>query len=214
MKILLTGGFGNVGISVIRELLALGNEIVVFELDTKKNRKIGKKFVKKIQIAWGNLLDGNSIDKALVDIDVVLHLAGIIPPLSEENEALCFKVNVRGTETLLSRMAQQSKKPGLVFTSSVSVMGPTQSKTPPISPYDPPNPTTNYTRSKVDAERAIAASGVPYCICRLGAVLSSQASLNPALLKEAFNMNLDGRVEIVLDLDVATALVRAAELLV
>lgn len=213
MRFLLTGGFGNVGISVINEIIARGHEVVVFELDTKKNRKIRKKFASKIEVAWGNLLDAASIDNALVNIDVVIHLAGIIPPLSEVNEALCFKVNVRGTETLLSRMAQQSKKPGLVFTSSVSVMGPTQSKRPPINPYDPPNPTTNYTRSKVDAERAIAASEVPYCICRLGAVLSSQASLNTGLLKEAFNMNPEGRVEIVLDLDVATAIVRAAELL-
>ncbi|MBN2150861.1 MAG: sugar nucleotide-binding protein, partial [Candidatus Lokiarchaeota archaeon] len=83
-----------------------------------------------------------------------------------------------------------------------------------ISPYDPPNPTTNYTRSKVDAERAIGASGVRYCICRLGAVLSSQASLKTSLIKEAFNINIGGRVEIVLDLDVATAIARAAELLV
>jgi len=186
----------------------------VFELDTKKNRKISSRYSKKITMSWGNLLDGESIDRSLVNVDVVIHLAAIIPPQSEENESLCFKVNVRGTETLLSRINSKDRKPGLVFTSSVSVMGPTQSKEPPISAYDPPNPTTNYTQSKVAAERAIAASGVPYCICRLGAVLSSQSSLNPALLKEAFNMNLDGRVEIVLDLDVASALTRAAELLV
>ncbi|MEX2680002.1 MAG: NAD-dependent epimerase/dehydratase family protein [Candidatus Sigynarchaeota archaeon] len=214
MRVLITGGFGNVGMSVVRELLAQGHEVVVFELDTKKNQKISKKFKDKITVIWGDLLNGESLALALVNIDVVIHLAAIIPPLSEENEALCFKVNVRGTETLLSRINALSKKPGLVFTSSVSVMGPTQSRPPPISPYDPPNPTTNYTRSKVDAERIIATSGVRYCICRLGAVLSSQASLNPSLIKEAFNINLAGRVEIVLDLDVATALRRAAELMV
>ena len=214
MRILITGGFGNVGMSVIRESLDHGHEIIVFELKTKRNRKISRTFKDKITVVWGNLLDGESIDQALVNVDVVIHLAAIIPPLSEENEALCFKVNVRGTETLLSRINALSKKPALVFTSSVSVMGPTQSRIPPISPYDPPNPTSNYTRSKVDAERAIAASGVRYCICRLGAVLSLQASLHPSLIKEAFNINLTGRVEIVLDLDVATALRRAAELMV
>ncbi len=213
MHVLITGGFGNVGISVIRELSRRPHDITVFELQTEKNEKVRKKLGKIIDVAWGNLLDPASVSRVMDGKDVVIHLAGIIPPRSEENEALCFKVNVDGTINVINAIKNAGKKPGLIFTSSASVMGPTQDKEPPISPYGNLVPTSNYTRSKVEAERAIRESGITYCICRLGAVLSSQSSLDTSIVKEMFNMKLDNRMEMVLDLDVATALANAAELM-
>ncbi len=39
MKVLLTGAFGNVGLSTLEELSKRGHQITVFELKTKKNLK-------------------------------------------------------------------------------------------------------------------------------------------------------------------------------
>ncbi|MBN2152326.1 MAG: NAD-dependent epimerase/dehydratase family protein, partial [Candidatus Lokiarchaeota archaeon] len=55
MRILVTGGFGNVGMSVIRELLDRGHDVVVFELDTKRNRNISRRFKGKVVLVWGDL---------------------------------------------------------------------------------------------------------------------------------------------------------------
>ncbi|MHA1682204.1 MAG: hypothetical protein ACTSUE_14805 [Promethearchaeota archaeon] len=41
-KVLLTGGFGNVGKAVMAELIQKRHEITVFELDSKKNRKAAR----------------------------------------------------------------------------------------------------------------------------------------------------------------------------
>lgn len=214
MRVLITGSFGNVGIAVMKEFLSRNHEVTVFELKTKKTEKIAKQYAKDITMAWGNILEPESIKKAIQEKDVVIHLVGLIPPMSEENRDLCFKLNVQGTVNVLQTIKETGNRARLIFTSSASVMGPTQEKQPPICPYDPPVPTSNYTESKIEAEQAIAKSGVTYCICRLGAVLSSQAKVDIGIARNAFDMNLNNRLEAVLDLDVATAIANAAELLV
>ena len=37
MKILITGAFGNIGKAVIEEAIKRGHEVIVFEIDSKKN---------------------------------------------------------------------------------------------------------------------------------------------------------------------------------
>ena len=214
MKIIITGGFGNVGMALIKEFLAREHDITVFELESKRTRKIAKRYRGKVSVIWGNICDQDSVNNAVKDKDVIVHLVGLIPPKSEENRKLCFMLNVDGTINVLKAIRNTGNGPKLIFTSSASVMGPTQDKVPPISPYDIPVPTSNYTQSKIDAEKEIVESGVKYCICRLGAVLSSQARIDLSIAKEGFNINLENRLEAVLDLDVATAIANAAELLV
>jgi nucleoside-diphosphate-sugar epimerase len=186
--------------------------VVVFELKSKRTKKIAKKYSNGVTIIWGNILDKESITEAVKDINIVIHLVALIPPKSEENKDLCFKLNVDGIRNVLEAIKTAGNRAKLIFTSSASVMGPTQHKVPPINPYDPPVPTSNYTKSKIEAEELIKNSGVIYCICRLGAVLSSQAKMDFSIATEVFNMNLDNRIEAVLDLDVATAIVNASEL--
>jgi nucleoside-diphosphate-sugar epimerase len=214
MQVLLTGGFGNVGLGIIHELLNRSHKIRVFELRNKKTEKQAKKFGNSIEVFWGNLLDPNSIRNALEGIDVVIHLGGIIPPLSEANPKFCEKVNVGGTKNVAEEIRKSQKKPPLIFASSASVMGPTQNQKPPISPYAEPNPQSNYTRSKVEAEEELKKLDIVYCICRFGAVLSTLMRGDFNTMVEAFEMPLDNRVEMVLDLDLAVAIVNAAELLV
>ena len=214
MQILITGGFGNVGHAIVYESLQRSHEVRIFELKNKKTIKQAKKYSGRIQVFWGNLLDHDSIKSALENIDAIIHLAGIIPPLSETNKKLCQKVNVEGTKNLLEEIQQSVKKPPIIYASSATVMGPTQDQNPPISPYAVPNPKNNYTKTKVDAEKLLSQSGIPYCICRFSAVLSTFVKGNLDGMKEAFEMPLDNRVEMVLDLDLAVAITNAAEFMV
>jgi hypothetical protein len=70
-----------------------------------------------------------------------------------------------------------------------------------------------YSRSKIEAEALVAASGLRHCILRLAAVLPTVLNYSSlfAMIKLLFDMPLDARCEVVIDLDVAYALGSAAE---
>ena len=65
MKVLLTGAFGNVGLSTLKELIEKDYAVRVFEVYNKKNRKIAKKFKNQVEIVWGDLRNKDDVNKAV-----------------------------------------------------------------------------------------------------------------------------------------------------
>jgi nucleoside-diphosphate-sugar epimerase len=217
MKILITGAFGNVGKAVIEEVYNRGHKIIVFEIENKQTRKMARKYRKKISaIHFGDIRNIDDVKAAIQECDAVIHLAAIIPPLSKRNRELTFEVNYGGTVNLVQAINETSREIPLVFTSSASVMGPTQDQDKLVERNDPLVVTYNYEESKIKCEEFLREEADNYLIFRLAGVLiiSSKMSLSPksmSLFEETFDMHPDMRLEFVLDVDVATALVNAVE---
>lgn len=214
MNILVTGGFGNIGVVVVDECLRRGHKVSVFEVQNRRTEKLARKYNKRnVQVLFGDLRKAEDIPRAVVGQDIVLHLAAILPPVSDAHPNLCEAVNVGGTANLIDALQTSTTKAALVLVSSASVMGPTQKRTPPIRPDDPLLPMDTYSRSKIKAEALVTASGLQYCILRLAAVLPTVLNYSSllAMIKLIFDMPLDARCELVVDLDVAYALASAAE---
>lgn len=215
MKILVTGGFGNIGIATVEESLRRGHSTTVFEVANHRTEELARRYRKRgVQVFFGDMRSLPDLSAAVAGQNAVIHLAAILPPTSDENPELCTAVNVGGTENLLSAIeAPGTTRASLVSVSSASVMGPTQRRDPPVHPGDPAVPTDIYSFSKIEAEALVSSSSLRYCILRLAAVMPTRlpmwASRNRAGL--IFGMPLDARCEIVLDIDVAYALVEAAE---
>ena len=74
MNILITGAFGNLGMSTIRTLVNTNHQITCFDLPTKRNKKIYREISKmhKISVIWGNVLDKTSIFLAIKNQDCML----------------------------------------------------------------------------------------------------------------------------------------------
>lgn len=210
MKILVTGAFGNVGSNVISELLSQGYLVTCFDLQTPANVKKAKALGNRVECKWGNLNDRPSVERAVQGHDVVMHIAAIIPPLSEAKPDLTQKVNVEGTKNLLEVMAHANPVPRIIFTSSISVFGDTASLPPPRTVADPLKPMDHYSRSKVACEKMIRDSGSKFVICRLTATppigLSTKMAGDMTVM---FDMPQNLRVEYVNPADVARALVNA-----
>ena len=214
MNILVTGGFGNIGMVVVKECLQRGYTVSVFDVQNKRTEKLARKYrQRQVKVLFGDLRQADDVARAAVGQDVVLHLAAILPPVSDAHPDLCEAVNVGGTANLIAALKASPASPALVLVSSASVMGATQQRTPPVRPDDPLSPMDAYSRSKIEAEALVAASGLRYCILRLAGVLPTTLNYPSlfAMLKLFFDMPLDARCEIVIDLDVACALVSAAE---
>jgi len=215
MKILLTGGFGTVGISILDLFIERGHEVTVFEVKNKRNiRKARRYSSHPVRVFWGDIRRVSDVEKAIAGQEAIVHCAAIVPPFSDENKKLCIDINVGGTKNIIDAIKKDNNSTPLVFISSASVMGPTQNRPPLVSITDPVNPIDTYAHSKVEAENIIRNSGIRYCILRLGAVMPGNLFNAFKQLKIAFEIPLRARCEVVLDFDVATACVNAAEILV
>jgi nucleoside-diphosphate-sugar epimerase len=210
LKILLTGPFGNVGLSTLEELVKRNHQIRLFDIKNKKNRKIAKKYKKeKIEIFWGDLRDIDAVEKAIKGQDVVIHLAAIIPPLADKLPKLADEVNIGGTMNIINVIKRHKNKAKLIFTSSIAVYGDRRNN-PMIRVGDPFNPSNGdyYAISKIKAEEAIRDSGIEFAIFRLTYITSpNKLKMDPLM----FHMPLDTCIEICDTKDVGLALVNAIE---
>jgi nucleoside-diphosphate-sugar epimerase len=207
MKVLLTGAMGNVGFSTLRSLLAEGHAVVSFDLETRRARKLSAGFDTRVCFVWGDITDPESVSSALEGVDAVIHLAAIIPPISERVPELARRVNLEATRNLIAQMERSPTARRLVFASSIGVCGDVQDREPPLRSDTPVSPTDAYGRQKVACESAIRESRLRWSILRLAAVSPIHLQRqDPSIL---FESSPDARIEFLHPDDAGTAFARA-----
>jgi nucleoside-diphosphate-sugar epimerase len=216
MRILITGAFGNIGKAIIEEAGKRHHEVIVFEIENKKTRKDARKYREKIKdVFFGDIRNFEDVKKAVRECDAVIHLAAIIPPVSKKHRELTMDVNYGGTVNLIHAIKEAKRTIPFIFTSSASVMGPTQLQDRLVDRNDPLVITGNYEESKIKCEEFLKENADNYLIFRLAGVLPTFSALSfmSALpyLEEIFDMHPDMRLEMIMAEDVATALVTGAE---
>lgn len=209
MKVLLTGAFGNVGQNTLKQLIMRDHDVTCFDLLNSSNKKTYAKLLKKLQfrMIWGDILNKKDLNRAVKGIECIIHLAAIIPPLSEINPELARKVNVEGTRNLIDAAKMLSNKPRFIMASSASVYGVTIHLEPPVTTNNPLNPSDNYSRAKVECENILRESGLPWMILRLAAV--SVEKIPNKFDSILFEMPLDQRIEFVSSHDCGIAFANA-----
>lgn len=213
MNTLLTGAFGNIGVSTLDELLQRGHRVRCFDVKTKLNEKTARKYRKKVEIIWGDLRNPENVFRSVINQDIVVHLAFVIPRLSvtgvnsEDSPKWAEEVNVGGTRNLLTAMQAQPNPPRILFSSSLHIYGKTQDQPPPRKVQDPPQPVEHYAEHKVLCERMVKESDLVWTIFRLGAALPVRLIMDPGM----FDVPLNNRIEFVHSKDVAMAIANALE---
>ncbi|MDK2980276.1 MAG: hypothetical protein PWQ55_623 [Chloroflexota bacterium] len=149
--ILVTGAAGHIGNVLVRELVNDSNHVRAMVLpgeDTTSLKGL------PVEIVEGNVLDPISLDKAMQDVDLVFHLAGIISIVPGQNE-LMRRVNVDGTRNVLAA-AQKAQVKRLVYTSSIHALSRDwKGKIDETVPFDPDNQAGGYDRTKAQASLAV-----------------------------------------------------------
>jgi len=129
MKVAITGVLGNMGLAVLEELSKL-NEIekikmLVRSMDkrTKKLKKQYKKIANKLEFIVGSISNDEACEKLVCNVDYVVNLAAVIPPLSDQCPKRAIECNEIGVDKLVYAIEKQAKQPKFIHTSTVALYG-------------------------------------------------------------------------------------------
>jgi len=123
MAILITGGAGLLGSTLVRQLLEKGTERpVVLDIAPTPDRL--SEVLDRIEYIPGDLGDPGTVESAVKRVrpDVIFHLGAMLGLLCDNDPGGAMRVNVQGTFAVLDA-ARRYEVPKVVFASSVTTFG-------------------------------------------------------------------------------------------
>jgi dihydroflavonol-4-reductase len=147
MTHLITGATGHIGNTLARQLLARGQKVRALVRPGKNPTALAGL---KIEYAYGDVLDPDSLVRALEGVDVVYHLAARIS-ITNGPDPETVRVNLEGTRNLIRAMRQTSIR-RLVYASSIYALRvPAEGTVDESCPFDAQSTRGEYDRSKAAA---------------------------------------------------------------
>lgn len=119
MKILITGATGLFGSYLVKKFIQAG-DIFALKRNSSSENLLGDD-ASKVNWIEGDILDPVSLEDAMEEIDMVIHVAGLVS-FDPKDEDKLMDVNVTGTANLVNAMLAKGVKK-LIYISSVSALG-------------------------------------------------------------------------------------------
>lgn len=203
MNILLTGGAGYIGYSIVKKLLEAVDSLHSITIYDNLSRRNYSFFTeaqfghKPLKFIHGDILDGRSLEQALKGIDCVIHLAAKVTTPFADSDAHSFdQVNHWGSAQLAYAI-EKSEVSSVLYVSSISIYGSHQE---PVHEETPANPTSFYGRSKWEGEKQmeVLRRGRDLFILRSGNVYGYNPSyrIDAVVNRLMFQANFNGKITI------------------
>ena len=186
--VFITGATGVMGRVSLEAVLARGDcRVRLLMRGSKKNLKAMRRYEQQnVEIILGDLLDAASVERALGDADIVMHIGGLVSPMADRYPEKTMQVNVEGTRNVVNAVLKRkdADKVRFVYIGSVAQMSNRN------EPYhwgragDPMMPAKfdHYGLSKILAERVVVESGLKYWVS-----LRQSGILHPGLFLRGSN---------------------------
>lgn len=193
-RVLVTGGAGFVGGSLVRRLAEAGARVTVLDdLFTGRSEIVPT----SVQLVVGSVVDEDLVRDLVSDASVVFHMAARNIIASTKDPREDFATNIGGTLNVLLA-ARESKVDRIVYTGSTSIYG--NPRSIPINEDDPPVALSPYAVSKLGGELYCNAFyenyGLPVSVVRYSNVFGiGQRPDNPycGVVAKFFAAAFDGR---------------------
>jgi dihydroflavonol-4-reductase len=155
--ILVTGASGHIGNVLVRELLERGERVRILVRHGKMPLALAGL---NVEMVAGDILDKNSLTRAMHTVSLVYHLAARIS-LSNGSDPETERVNLEGTYNVISAM-QGSGTPRLVYASSIYALRSPPDGTPidEAQPFEPSQCRGVYDHSKAQASLAVQKAAI------------------------------------------------------
>jgi UDP-glucose 4-epimerase len=161
LRVLVTGGAGYIGSHAVHVLCDRGADVRVLDALTTGHRVAVDP---RASLQVGDVRDPEAVQAAVRGVDAVMHFAALcLVGESVREPARYHDVNVGGTTTLATAAAEAGVR-AFVLSSTAATYG--DDVPLPITEEQPRRPCNPYGESKVAAEDAVSASGVPAIFLR------------------------------------------------
>ena len=191
MAILITGGTGFVGGNLVEELVENNEgwgikEKEIFVL-VRENSNIDHLKKLGVEFRVADLAKPETLKNAVKGISIIFHLGAVV--LDQSPPELLHQVNVLGTKALLDAFVQEKTAKRFVFVSTWGVYG-YKVKAKPMKENQPFDPTTEYHKSKVEAENIVwqfhKEHNIEVAVARLPMILGPGDTLSTPRVIQAF----------------------------
>jgi nucleoside-diphosphate-sugar epimerase len=159
-----------------------------------------------IEVVKGDIIEGDTVRRAVDGVEAVVHLAAILPPASERDRDRTLTINVEGTRQIVRALEHLAPQATLVFSSSVSTYGDTSQEPPPVVVSRLQRAIDVYAESKIAGEQIVRGSRASWVILRIAPIAVPAFQEPPAV----WPFMPDQRIEWVHRDDAVTAIHHAA----
>lgn len=205
-RALVTGACGNIGANVVDVLVQRGYSVRGVDLDTSVGRAHGARWGDRVEMRFGSICNDGLVRDVVSGMDHVIHLAAMVPPATDVDQAAGYAVNVVATRTIVAACEAQTKPPRLTFTSTAAIWGRNDEVDRPRRASEEISPSDNYSRQKAECEAMLRASSLDTVIFRIAMTPPvSPGALSPFV----FDMHPDMRVEFTHPKDQALGIVNS-----
>jgi UDP-N-acetylglucosamine 4,6-dehydratase/5-epimerase len=178
--ILITGGTGSFGKRCCREILTRFNpeKVIIFSRDELKQSEMAAKSVfssPRIRFFLGDVRDKDRLQRAMNDVDYVIHAAALKQvPAAEYNPHEFIKTNINGAMNVVDASIANGVKRVIALSTDKAV-----------------NPINLYGATKLCSDKIFIAgnsysgkTGTRFSVVRYGNVIGSRGSVIPLFLKQ------------------------------
>ncbi len=183
LRVLVTGGAGYIGSTLVPALLALGHKVTVLDnFMYQQNSLLDCCSYEGFSVVRGDTRDEKILRSAVRDQDVIIPLAAVVgAPLCKEDQTAARSTNLDAIKLLLSLRSREQR---ILFPNTNSGYGVGENGKH-CTEDSPLRPLTLYGQTKVEAEKAILDAGNAI-VFRLATVFGTSPRMRIDLLVNEF----------------------------
>lgn len=152
MQVVMTGGTGFIGRSLVDKLLKDGDNLAIL---TRDERKVDSSLNEKVGVLEADICDPVSLERLrprVQDLDAIFHLAASLDYFGHKKKL--SRVNVEGTINLL-KWAEANGIKKFIYISSIEAIGTVGKGDIPADEIFVCKPVSSYGESKLEAEKQV-----------------------------------------------------------